>query len=178
MVLSTPDAFFSRLEADSKKLCRWTGELFLELHNGTYTTHAQTKAFNRQSELALREAELVCSVVATLSAKGGLVYPSESLEACWKDVLLNQFHDVLPGSCIAEARQDAEQIYEKVLKRVHQITDEALEKLFGECNWHLAETFLFLFSCTPLLLRVTHLVPFHLTSLVARKDEVTFVGKH
>ena len=40
--MSTPDDFFSQIEKeDSDKLCKWVGELYLELHNGTYTTHAK-----------------------------------------------------------------------------------------------------------------------------------------
>lgn len=135
VILSTPDAFFSHLEAESSgKLGRWTGELFLELHQGTYTTHATTKKLNRRAELALRDAELLWSVASSLSASGASRYPLGDFEACWKDVLLNQFHDVLPGSCIAEVRRDAEEIYTRVLRRVAHLGDEALEKLFGTCS--------------------------------------------
>lgn len=133
VILSTPDSFFSGLEAESRNFCRWTGELFLELHNGTYTTHARTKQLNRMCEQALRDAEMICSVVFALAPKEA-PYPSQEFEACWKDVLLNQFHDVLPGSCIAEARDDAEKINSRVLERVRQLSDGALEKLFGTCD--------------------------------------------
>lgn len=133
VALSTPDAFFSALESESRSLCRWAGELFLELHCATYTTHARTKQLNRMCEQALRDAEMICSVVFAL-APDVAPYPSQEFEACWKDVLLNQFHDVLPGSCIAEARKDAERLNSEVLNRVRQLSDGALEKLFGTCD--------------------------------------------
>ena len=42
--MSSPDELFSDIEVeDADKLCRWVGELYLELHNGTYTTHAQVR---------------------------------------------------------------------------------------------------------------------------------------
>lgn len=131
--LSSPDAFFSTLETETRNLGRWAGELFLELHNATYTTHAETKRLNRLCEHALRDAEMVCSVAFALAPEQA-PYPAQELESCWKDVLLNQFHDVLPGTCIAEARKDAEEINTRVLDRVRQLTDGALEKLFGTCD--------------------------------------------
>ncbi|KAH9368692.1 hypothetical protein HPB48_004711 [Haemaphysalis longicornis] len=131
--LSSPDAFFSTLETETRNLGRWAGELFLELHNGTYTTHAETKRLNRLCEHALRDAEMMCSVAYALAPEQA-PYPAQELESCWKDVLLNQFHDVLPGTCIAEVRKDAEEINTRVLDRVRQLTDGALEKLFGTCD--------------------------------------------
>ncbi|XP_075750100.1 alpha-mannosidase 2C1 isoform X1 [Rhipicephalus microplus] len=135
VTLSTPDAFFSVLESESRNLCRWSGELFLELHNATYTTHARTKQLNRMCEEALRDAEMIYSVVLAL-AQYVAPYPCGEFEGCWKDVLVNQFHDVLPGTCIAQAREDAQAINCQVLNRVRQLSDEALEKLFGTCDDH------------------------------------------
>ncbi|KAH7986083.1 hypothetical protein HPB52_025220 [Rhipicephalus sanguineus] len=130
VTLSTPDAFFSILESESRNLCHWAGELFLELHNATYTTHARTKQLNRMCEQALRDAEMICSVAFAL-APDVAPYPGQEFEDCWKDVLLNQFHDVLPGTCIAQAAEDAQRINTRVLNRVRQLSDGALEKLFG-----------------------------------------------
>ncbi|KAG1675632.1 Alpha-mannosidase 2C1 [Nymphon striatum] len=79
--LSTPDTFFSTLESDRHKLCRWVGELFLELHNGTYTTHHLIKKENRQSEFSLRDAEFLSSLCLIMSGNQK-VYPADEIDAC------------------------------------------------------------------------------------------------
>ena len=73
------------------------GELYLEFHRGTYTSQARTKRGNRRSGPLLREAELWAT--AALLQRGE-PYPYEVLERCWHTVLLQQFHDILPGSSI------------------------------------------------------------------------------
>lgn len=82
----------------------WNDELYLEFHRGCYTTHADQKRWNRFCEGLLYQAELFASL-ATLSA--GTAYPQEQLEAAWKKVLFNQFHDILPGSSIPQVYVDA-----------------------------------------------------------------------
>jgi alpha-mannosidase len=100
------DRFFRRLAREGKRLPEWTGELYLELHRGTSTTQARTKRDNRRAELALREAEILSS----LRLAAGKSYPREELDRAWKTVLLNHFHDVLPGSSIGQVyRENAEQ---------------------------------------------------------------------
>lgn len=131
--LSTPDGFFMHLEKDSKKLNTWVGELYLELHNATYTTQARIKKLNRECEVALRNVELLCSVAMALGTEKARLtaYPTEELASCWRDVLLNQFHDVLPGSCIGEARCDAEHLYDRVLVEADRLKSSAVQRLFG-----------------------------------------------
>uniref|UniRef100_A0A2R5LBB2 alpha-mannosidase n=1 Tax=Ornithodoros turicata TaxID=34597 RepID=A0A2R5LBB2_9ACAR len=131
--LSTPDIFFGHLEKDSKKLNRWSGELYLELHNATYTTHALTKKLNRECEFVLHTVELLCSVAAALGTEKARLaaYPYDELASCWRDVLLNQFHDVLPGSCILQVKDDAELLYRRVLKGVGEIKENTMRQLFG-----------------------------------------------
>ena len=82
----------------------WVGELYLELHRGTYTSQAKTKQGNRRSEHLLREAELWA---ATAAVRTGHPYPYEELDRIWKTVLLHQFHDILPGSSIAWVHREA-----------------------------------------------------------------------
>ena len=93
----------------------WTGELYLESHRGTLTTHARVKKGNRDCELALREAEVWASVAA---ATTDYAYPAEALDAAWKHVLLNQFHDILPGTSI-------EPVYDGVHARYAEALDTA-----------------------------------------------------
>ncbi len=82
----------------------WRDELYLEFHRGCYTTHADQKRYNRRCEELLYQAELLSSF-ATICA--GAVYPKSELEIAWKKVLFNQFHDILPGSSIAQVYADA-----------------------------------------------------------------------
>uniref|UniRef100_A0A674K1M1 alpha-mannosidase n=1 Tax=Terrapene triunguis TaxID=2587831 RepID=A0A674K1M1_9SAUR len=107
--MSTPDRFFSMLEKEKTQLFTWIGELFLELHNGTYTTQAQIKKGNRECERILHDAEVLSSFA--LTQKNTFQYPSIKLQHLWRLLLLNQFHDVLPGSCIQLVVEDAMRYY-------------------------------------------------------------------
>uniref|UniRef100_A0A672RC27 Alpha-mannosidase 2C1 n=1 Tax=Sinocyclocheilus grahami TaxID=75366 RepID=A0A672RC27_SINGR len=108
--MSSPDVLFSQLESDSSLLCTWVGELFLELHNGTYTTQAKIKLGNRQCEALLHDVE-VASCLA-LCKTDSFKYPACKLQELWRLLLLNQFHDVIPGSCIEMVVEDALKYYD------------------------------------------------------------------
>uniref|UniRef100_A0A5F4VVD7 Alpha-mannosidase 2C1 n=1 Tax=Callithrix jacchus TaxID=9483 RepID=A0A5F4VVD7_CALJA len=95
--LSSPRQLFSALESGSGQLCTWVRELFLELHNGTYTTHAQIKKGNQECERNLHN-ELLSSLALARSAQ--FLYPAAQLQRLWRLLLLNQFHDVVTGSCM------------------------------------------------------------------------------
>ncbi len=82
----------------------WKDELYLELHRGCYTTHADQKWFNRRCEQALTEAELFASLA---QIQGIFDYPKADLVTAWKQVLFNQFHDILPGTAIPEVFETA-----------------------------------------------------------------------
>ena len=82
----------------------WSDELYLEFHRGCYTTHGDQKRWNRRCEGLLYQAELF----AALAHIGcDVIYPQAELEAAWKKVLFNQFHDILPGSSITQVYVDA-----------------------------------------------------------------------
>src|SRR5205814_323557 len=87
--------FFREASENSRDLATWSGELYLEFHRGTYTSQALMKKLNRECEMLLRDAELLAAF--TYPAEE---YPVEKLEVAWKQVLLNQFHDIIPGSSI------------------------------------------------------------------------------
>jgi alpha-mannosidase len=99
--IESPVAFFDALEADATDLRTVVGELYFELHRGTYTSQAQIKRSNRRAENALHDAEL-------LAALAGADYPRDALARLWETLLLNQFHDILPGSSIREVNARAE----------------------------------------------------------------------
>ncbi|WP_120337344.1 alpha-mannosidase [Cryobacterium soli] len=126
--IASPRAFFEEAEASYPQPPVWSGELYLEFHRGTYTSQAKTKSGNRRSEHLLREAEL-WATAATLRA--GAVYPYERIEAAWQTVLLNQFHDILPGSSIAWVHQVAEASFEAVRVELEDVISQALATLAG-----------------------------------------------
>jgi len=97
--LSTSEEFFGLLEAEADDLPVVVGELYFEYHRGTYTSQAQTKRDNRRAEAALHDAEFLAAAAARA---GTFAYPSGELERFWRGLLLNQFHDILPGSSIGE----------------------------------------------------------------------------
>ncbi|MFD3873307.1 alpha-mannosidase [Streptomyces sp. NPDC058623] len=136
-----PDAFFEKAHAEYPDAPVWAGELYLELHRGTYTSQARTKQGNRRSESLLREAE---SWAATAAVRvPDLAYPYEDLERLWKTVLLHQFHDILPGSSIAWVHREARATYAAVREELLAITGAAQAALAGEGTEELV------FNCAP-----------------------------
>nr|WP_290367892.1 glycoside hydrolase family 38 C-terminal domain-containing protein [Spelaeibacter cavernicola] len=127
--LGSPVEFFHRAQAEYPNPPVWSGELYLEIHRGTYTSQANTKQGNRRSEHLLREAELWA---ATAAVRGDVEYPYDDLEHVWRLVLLQQFHDILPGSSIAWVHQDAERNYAAVSKRLEAVIGSALTSLAGK----------------------------------------------
>ncbi|MFK3678614.1 alpha-mannosidase [Microbacterium sp. NPDC090218] len=127
VTLSTPRRFFEIAEAEYPDPPVWTGEMYLEFHRGTYTSQARTKRGNRRSEHALREAELW----ATAAALRGETYPYDELERLWEVVLLQQFHDILPGSSIGWVHREAERRYAEVLASTERIIAGALTVVAG-----------------------------------------------
>lgn len=126
--LDTPEEFFTAAEADHTGPAVWSGELYLEFHRGTYTSQAKTKQGNRRSEHLLREAELWC---ATATITTGRDYPYDDLDRLWKQVLLHQFHDILPGSSIAWVHREAQETYRRVAGELDAIITQAQQALAG-----------------------------------------------
>jgi alpha-mannosidase len=102
--LRHPEAFFDRLETATGELRTIVGELYFEYHRGTYTTQAALKRGNRRCETALHDAELLAAIAARLH---GAPYPREELDDAWRVLLVTQFHDILPGTSIAEVNERA-----------------------------------------------------------------------
>jgi len=116
------DEFFAALEAEPGERPTIVGELYFEYHRGTYTTQARTKRGNRRCETALHDAEFLATVA-------GGEYPRGELDRLWKLLLLNQFHDILPGSSIRLVYEDAERDLAAVEQGAVAICDEALRIL-------------------------------------------------
>ncbi|OON80126.1 alpha-mannosidase [Streptomyces tsukubensis] len=128
VAVENPDTFFAQARAERSELPVWRGELYLENHRGTYTSQARTKRGNRRSEALLREAELWA---ATAAVRAGTPYPYERLESVWRKVLLNQFHDILPGSSIAWVHQQAEREYGEIRDELEALIADAVDHLPG-----------------------------------------------
>ena len=125
----TSDEFFAALEADAKELPTIVGELYFEYHRGTYTTQAAVKRGNREGERALHDADLLTAVAALT---GAAEHPSERLAELWQLLLLNQFHDILPGSSIALVYEDAARDHALVRAGADVIAGAALAALTGD----------------------------------------------
>lgn len=119
--------FFKESAAKSKDLITWSGELYLELHRGTLTSQANNKINNRTSEFLLRDAELLSCFTSAFPKK----YPAGELERLWKLVLLNQFHDIIPGSSVREVYEDSDRDYAEIISGSEAIIKSSLE-LIGE----------------------------------------------
>ncbi len=118
VVQEPSSVFFERLNVNADKYAVWRGELYLEKHQGTLTTQARNKRANRTLEIALRECELSC-------VRAGEAYPTEALDRIWKEMLLLQFHDILPGSSITRVYDESLPRYAALLAEVAALTAAA-----------------------------------------------------
>ena len=128
--LEGPIEFFQDMEAEGGPKHTYTGELYFSAHRGTYTSQAMVKNNNRRCELSMRDLELW----GTLAAQKGQTYPAEAIERLWKEVLLHQFHDILPGSSIARVYEDAEKAFHAILEESHELTAKAVAGLVEAGN--------------------------------------------
>ncbi len=123
--MSTANNFFNTLEnnvKDNRYLPTWVGELYLEYHRGTYTSMARNKKYNRASEFCYKNAEFL-SLLSNKFAK--VDYPSSTIFEGWECILLNQFHDILPGSSIKEVYDESKEQYEDILEKGSNIIKNA-----------------------------------------------------
>ncbi len=122
--------YFEELEArvkDNPRLETWEGEFYFEYHRGTYTSMARNKRGNRKSEFMMMDLELL-----GVLADQQLPYPAEDLQKFWRDtILLNQFHDILPGSSIAEVYEVTKQEYDALAAGAGRLITERLSLLAG-----------------------------------------------
>jgi len=122
VVQEPAERFFRHIARGADRYKTWTGELYLEFHRGTYTTQARNKRFNRKIEVALREAELASVLAADA---GQETYPQAELDAIWKEMLLYQFHDILPGSSITRVYAESCARYAVLLGRTEALAAKA-----------------------------------------------------
>ncbi|KIW66412.1 hypothetical protein PV04_05748 [Phialophora macrospora] len=124
------DDFYANLEkkiAEGTELVTWYGELYFELHRGTYTTQANNKLNNRKQEVMLHDVEYLATL-ASLKSKS-YKYPKKEIDEMWENVLLCQFHDCLPGSSIEMCYDDSDELYAHNAKLGEKVKEEALTVL-------------------------------------------------
>lgn len=120
------DEFFERLSVHRDELATWSGELYLELHRGTLTSQARTKKGNRLLEKSLRETEYLLSC-GDLSS-----YPLAELDRVWKTMLINQFHDIIPGSSIREVYEVSEKETSDGMSFCQRVQGDVADRLFDK----------------------------------------------
>ena len=113
--------FFARLDKTSS-YPTWKGELYLEKHQGVYTTAAKNKWYNRKIERALHDVEFLSAMAMRVAAGD---YPQDELESLWKEVLLYQFHDILPGSSIDRVYEESQSRYQIMLDRTRELCQKS-----------------------------------------------------
>jgi alpha-mannosidase len=131
-MFSTAQEYFEVLsqKTESREIPMIDDELYLQYHRGTYTTQAKVKKNNRTAECLLETAEKF----STLARKYGYEYPREQLKEAWEKLLLNQFHDVLPGSSIPEVYKDSEEHFKSILHTANSTISDALETIVAKID--------------------------------------------
>jgi len=113
---------------DAARVPVYEGELYLELHRGTLTTHARIKQANAECEELLRQAEILTFAGPTRISADENKAARTTLDRAWKLLLLNQFHDILPGSSIAWVYQDAERDYAEIRELARPLIERGMGK--------------------------------------------------
>ena len=122
---ASPTQFFKDMEDKGGPQHTYVGELYFSAHRGVFTSQAAIKKGNRKSELALREAEMWGSVAMSR----GQEYPLARMDAAWKKLLLNQFHDILPGSSIARVYVDARRDHKWIIGEAQDVCRDMVKTL-------------------------------------------------
>ncbi len=132
LFFGTAQGFFDDLEKEMPRLNlpTWNSELYLQYHRGVFTTQAETKRHNRESEVLLLNAEKF----ASLAYLTGADYPSEQLNYAWKKVLFNQFHDVAAGSGISAIYHDADRDYAEVRRIAEESLSRSIETISDQMD--------------------------------------------
>lgn len=122
---STPSRYFAHLRQQGAELPVWRSDL--QMHApGCYSAQSDIKALNRRSEQALLAAERYAVLAAHIARTP---YPAAELLHAWKQLLFNQFHDILPGSAIASAFTDAVQQHGEVQSIAARITNRSVQNI-------------------------------------------------
>ncbi|WP_017471504.1 alpha-mannosidase [Amphibacillus jilinensis] len=125
IVNSSAHQFFDNIKEAKPQLPCWTGDMYLELHRGTYTSQAYNKKANRQAELLYREAE----IWSTFAMLNGLQPDFKTLYDQWRLLLFNQFHDIIPGTSIPQVYEQSTIDYNQIISAGKAIRHRAIDYL-------------------------------------------------
>ena len=132
-VIEPVGKYLDKLRADFDKACKklrktpeWCGELYLEYHRGTYTSIAKNKKNNRKSEFLFESAEQLSSLANIMTASA---YPAKKINDSWETILLNQFHDIIPGSSIYEVYCDSDRQYAEIIAEGNGIVSRVIDDI-------------------------------------------------
>ena len=140
----SPRQFFAELaaEAEIKPFPTWAGELYFEFHRGTYTTEARVKRGNRACERALHDAELLAALALPLGGR----WDKPAFDDCWELLLLNQFHDILPGSSIHMVYEQAAKDHASIVEKANGLRDAAAAVIASKIDTSAAASPVVLFN--------------------------------
>lgn len=128
------DAFYKEVK-ENPELPSWTGELYFEFHRGTYTSMAKNKRNNRKSEILYEQLE----TLSCMGKKFGIQCPTEILQKGWNTILINQFHDIIPGTCIEPVYENTDLEYQEIMEagqqEIRRMTEEIAKQVsVGLCG--------------------------------------------
>ena len=132
---TTVREFFNVLEENAGNFPVWNEELYLQFHRGCYTSQAAVKRANRKAELLLRQIELFSAI----NLLNGAEYPQEEINNLWELVLLNQFHDILPGSSIPQVYKDCDADYNQIFSKGQEILQKAQQDIVRLKAGHVSD---------------------------------------
>jgi len=132
ITFSTAAQYFADLEKNKSelKIPTWDGELYFQYHRGVQTTQSEEKKGNRKNEALMLDAEKVASIETLF----GNAYPQQNLDDAWKNILFNQFHDILPGSGIHINYVDAARKYVETERVNRGVIHDGLTDLASRVN--------------------------------------------
>lgn len=141
--------FFDRIHeeiASRPDMPEWNGELYFEYHRGTLTSMGKNKRNNRKSEILYEQLE----TLGVMGEAYGQEYPAEILKSGWDIILLNHFHDIIPGSAIEAVYDQTDSEYAQIrkdgMRALSQLTDGIAEKIHGEDTQNGEETTIFVYN--------------------------------
>lgn len=121
--------FFEKIAINKHTYSSYKGELYVEAHQGTLTTQAKSKLYNRRLENLLHDVELICCIAYL---KNRFEYPKSALETIWKEFLLYQFHDIIPGSSIKRVYEESIERYQQLEHQLNKIKEAGLNTVVEE----------------------------------------------
>lgn len=118
------------LESNAFEPDTYAGELYLELHRGTLTNQHVIKRNNRKAEFALRDLEIF---TVNDAVKNNKTADSADIAPLYEKLLVNQFHDILPGTCIPRAHEESRAMTTALIKRARDLVRELAESDASDC---------------------------------------------